>query len=107
MNYNNGMFFKRPSTLESSCDHGDNLGVSDPLDIKQLGPRKNRSKVISQIKDYVLLMLGAPVIRIELDDQQLAASVDLCLQIFEEYAPREFFQYYVFNTNPGQSIYKI
>ena len=108
MNYNNGMFFKRPSTLESSCcDIGDSLGISDPLDIKNLGPRKQRSKVISQIKDYVLLMLGAPVIRIELDEQQLAAAVDLCLQILEEYAPREYFQYYVFQTQPGQSIYKM
>lgn len=105
MQYNNGMFFKRPNTLESSCDSGGNLGVSDPLDVKLLGPRKQRSKVISQIKDYVLLMLGAPVIRIELDDQQLDAAVDLSLQIFEEYAPREYFQYYVFQTQPGKSVY--
>ena len=55
-------------------------------------------KVIEQIKDYVLLMLGAPVIQIELDQQQLDACVDLSLQVLEEYAPREYFQFYIFNT---------
>ena len=83
------------------------LGVSDPLDIKQLSPRPNRSKVRGQIKDYVLLMLGAPVVSIELDEQQVDAAVDLALQIFEDYAPREYFQYYVFNTIPGKSVYEL
>jgi hypothetical protein len=72
-----------------------------------LGSRKNRSKVIAQIKDYVLLMLGAPVISIELDQQQLDACVDLSLQVLEDYAPREYFQLYVFLTSPGKSIYKM
>lgn len=92
----------------NSCGgSGGSVGVADPLDIRQLGPRRNRSKVIGQIKDYVLAMLGAPVVVIELDDQQLDIAVDEALAIFEEYAPREYFEWFVFNTTPGQSVYKL
>ncbi len=103
------MYFNRQNNNSVKCNDSSNsnLGVSDPLDISLLGPRKNRSKVIAQIKDYVLLMLGAPVISIELDQQQLDACVDLSLQILEDYAPREYFQLYVFLTSPGKSIYKM
>ncbi len=109
MNTNNIMYFNRQNNNSVKCNDSSNsnLGVSDPLDISLLGPRKNRSKVIAQIKDYVLLMLGAPVISIELDQQQLDACVDLSLQILEDYAPREYFQLYVFLTSPGKSIYKM
>jgi hypothetical protein len=82
-----------------------NLGPTDAL--TPLAPRKNREKVRGQIKDYVLLMLGAPVINIELDEQQLDGAVDFSLQIIEDYAPREYFQWYVFSTVPGQTIYKM
>jgi len=109
MNTNNIMYFNRQNNNSVKCNDSSNsnLGVSDPLDISQLGSRKNRSKVIAQIKDYVLLMLGAPVISIELDQQQLDACVDLSLQVLEDYAPREYFQFYVFLTSPGKSIYKM
>ena len=70
-----------------------------------IGPRKNRGKVREQIKDEVLLLLGAPVIQIELDEQQLDAAVDMALRVIEDYAPRDFFNYYVFSTTPGQSVY--
>lgn len=104
----NTMYFKRPTAESQNCSTNNfNLGVSDPLDIGQLSPRTNRTKVKSQLRDYILLMLGAPVVTIELDDQQLDAAVDLSLQIYEDYAPREFFQYYVFNTIPGKSIYTL
>lgn len=86
---------------------GSELGLTDPVNIGKLGPRRNREKVRQQIKDYVLLMLGAPVISIELDEQQVDAAVDLALQVFEDYAPREYFQYYVFNTVPGKSVYEL
>lgn len=103
------MYFNRQNNNSVKCNDSSNsnLGVSDPLDISLLGSRKNRSKVIAQIKDYVLLMLGAPVISIELDQQQLDACVDLSLQVLEDYAPREYFQLYVFLTSPGKSIYKM
>lgn len=74
---------------------------------RKIGPRKHREKVRENIKDYVLLMLGAPVVKIELDDQQLDLAVDQSLKIFEEYAGREFFDYHVFTTISGKSVYKL
>lgn len=110
MTYSNTLYLQKPSSV-AACNNknaaGANLGVSDPLDLAKLGSRTNRSKVKSQLRDYVLLMLGAPVVTIELDEQQLDAAVDVALQIFEEWAPREYFRYYVFNTIPGQSIYEM
>jgi hypothetical protein len=106
---NNTLYFARPSSDSTTCTNKTNfnLGVSDPLDIGQLSPRPNRTKVKSQLRDYILLMLGAPVVTVELDDQQLDAAVDLSLQIYEEYAPREFFKYHVFPTIPGKSVYTL
>lgn len=110
---NNQIILPRPAYTQGggvcapSCGGSAGMGVADPLDIKQLGPRRNRSKVIGQIKDYVLAMLGAPTVVIELDDQQLDIAVDEALAVFEEYAPREYFEWFVFNTTPGQSVYKL
>ncbi len=108
------LFINRPTKASAAaacnsinCGGTANLGVSDPLNLRELSPRPNRGKVRGQIKDQVLLMLGAPVITIELDEQQLDAAVDLALQVFEDYAPREYFQYYVFNTIPGKSVYEM
>ena len=109
----NQIVLPRPSYTQgggvcaTGCGGGNGLGVADPLDIKQLGPRRDRSKVIDQIKDYVLAMLGAPEVVIELSDQQLDIAVDEALAVFEEYAPREYFEWFVFNTTPGQSVYKL
>jgi hypothetical protein len=71
----------------------------------KIGPRPNRGIVREQIKDAVLLMLGAPVMKIELDDQNLDGACDLALMVLEQYAGREYFTYYVFNTLPGKSVY--
>ena len=84
---------------------GGSLGPTDML--YNIGARRNREKVREQIKDYVLTMLGAPVLPLELDDQQLDNSIDFALQIFEDYAPSEYFQYYSFYTAPGQSVYEL
>jgi hypothetical protein len=63
-----------------------------------LSPRKYREKVREDLKDYVLLMLGAPVVKVELDQQQLDLAVDQSMKIFEDYAGREYFDYYTFFT---------
>jgi len=83
------------------------IGHADPLDKNQLGPRKKREKVREQLRDYILHMLGAPVISIELDEQNIDFCIDQSLMIIEHYAPRDFFQYYTFFTNPGVSVYKL
>jgi hypothetical protein len=104
----NTLFISRPSkdargnNCNTTC-----IGLTDPVDCKNIGKRRNREKVREQIKDYVLLMLGAPVVKVELDQQQLDAAVDLALQVFEDYAGREYYNYYVFNTTPGKSVYKM
>lgn len=74
---------------------------------RSLTPRKNREKVREDIRDYVLLMLGAPVVKIELDQQNLDLAVDQSLKIFEDYAGREYFDYYTFRSVPGKSVYKL
>jgi hypothetical protein len=73
----------------------------------QTGPRFKRERIRSEIADYVLLMLGAPSIEIELDKQQLSLAVNESLKIFEEWAPDHYFQYYSFVASAGQSVYKM
>ena len=106
---NNTLAVNRPSMTNmasmqcnSTCN---DLGPVDPLNKSQIGPRRQREKVREQIKDYCMLMLGAPVVKLELDMQNLDLAVDQAMKIFEDYAGREHFQYYVFNTVPGQSVY--
>ena len=105
--YSNTLLLRKPTTDVTNCGTNYNLGPTDPLDVSKLSSRPNRGKIRGQLKDYVLLMLGAPVVQIELDEQQLDLAVDHALQILEEWAPREFFRYYVFNTVPGKSIYEM
>ncbi len=103
------LFIARPfKDAQSGCAANCNeIGPTDCCDRNRLTPRRNRERVRGQIKDYVLLMLGAPVIKIELNEQQLDLAVDQSLKIFEDYAPREYFDYYTFNTIPGKSVYEL
>lgn len=84
-----------------------NLSAADPLNKNQLSPRKNRSKIKSQLREYILQMLGAPRIKLELDEQNIDFAVDQALMIFESYAPREYFSYHTFRTIPGKSVYEM
>ncbi|MEI8269908.1 MAG: hypothetical protein WCG45_00915 [bacterium] len=107
--YNNMMFMGRPTKeqySQFSCGQGcNNLGPTDPID--KIGSRKNRDKVKEQIRTYVLTMLGAPVLELELNEQQIDNATEFALQIFEDYAPMEYFQWWTFNTTPGQSVYTL
>lgn len=107
----NTLAFGRPSkdSLDNlSCiSCGSELGHADPLDKHQLGPRKKRERVREQVRDYILHMLGAPMVTIELDEQNIDFCIDQALMIVEKYAPRDYFQFYVFYTTPGQSVYKM
>lgn len=76
-------------------------------DSNLLSPRVKRGKVREQVKDFIMLSLGAPVVDLELDIQQLDLCVDYALQMFEYYAPREYFSYYTFRTVAGQSVYSL
>jgi hypothetical protein len=108
---NNTLAVNRPSMnnmastqCNSTCTE---LGHADPLNKSKLGPRRQREKVREQIKDYCLHMLGAPVVKLELDAQNLDFAVDQAMKVFEDYAGREYFQYHVFNSVPGQSVYQM
>jgi len=107
---NNTLVISRPSKDSVStiqCPSTCSLGPVDPLNKSQLGTRHQRDKVREQIKDYVLLMLGAPVLKIELDIQQLDLAIDQTLKVIEDYAGREYFSYYTFNATPGKSVYEM
>ena len=106
---NNTLAMGRPSKdnmasmlCSSSCSE---LGPLDPLNKNQMSSRKQREKVREQIKEYCLHMLGAPVVKLEFDEQNLDFAVDQAMKVFEDYAGREYFSYYVFNSVPGKSIY--
>jgi hypothetical protein len=83
------------------------LGHVDPLNKNKLGPRKQREKVRMQVREYILNMLGAPVVKLELDEQNIDFCIDQAMKVFEDYAGKEYFSYYVFNTTPGKSIYEM
>jgi len=108
---NNTLVIGRPSQdmmASMSCDSScSDLGPADPLIKKQLSPRKNREKVRGQIREYILHMLGAPTLPLELDEQNIDFCIDWALKIVEDYAPREYFTYYVFTTQAGKSIYEM
>jgi len=108
---NNTMVIGRPSKdsmaamqCPASCS---DLGHVDPLNKNQMSPRPNREKVVGQIREYILHMLGAPVIKLELDEQNITFCVNQALKIVEDYAPREYFNYYTFLTSPGKSVYEM
>lgn len=108
---NNTLAMGRPSKdnmasmlCSSSCSE---LGPLDPLNKNQMSSRKQREKVREQIKEYCLHMLGAPVVKLEFDEQNLDFAVDQAMKVFEDYAGREYFSYYVFNSVPGKSIYEM
>lgn len=110
-NSSNTLVIGRPSKdsvstaqCNSTCS---DLGPVDPLNKSKLGPRPNREKVRQQIREYILHMLGAPAIKLELDEQNIDFCVDQALKIVEDYAPREFFSYYVFIATPGKSVYEM
>lgn len=101
----NTLNIARPSQASlAACKAGCGDGISN---CDSTLVRRKRDKVKEKIADYVLLMLGAPRIKIELDEQNLDLAVDQSLQIFEDYAPREFFQYMIIRATPGKSVYEM
>lgn len=74
---------------------------------KGIGPRKKREAVREEIREYIYNMLGAPNIRLELNEQNIDFCINTALKIVEDYAPRDYFSYYTFNTTPGKSVYEL
>lgn len=101
------VFFTNSAAQNCSRGCSSSIGPLDPLNKAEMSPRKSRERIREQIKDAVMLNLGAPQIQLELDEQQLDLAVDQALMVFEDYCPQEYFQYYTFRTIPGQSVYKM
>lgn len=80
---------------------------SDCCLLGEIGPRPKREAVRESLRDYILHMLGAPRIRIELTEQNIDFCIDQALQHVEEYAPREYFDWYSFKTTAGVSVYEL
>jgi hypothetical protein len=72
-----------------------------------LSERPRREAAREEIADYVLLSLGAPMVRVELDRQQLTLCVDEAMKRFEEHASKADYDVYYFNTVPGVPRYKL
>lgn len=102
----NTIYLNRPTNnCNNNCNNNSNDSFIMPVCCGKVGKRPCREKVVQQIKDLVLLRLGAPVVKIELDDQQLDAAVEMALLEFEEFAGREYFTYYSFTAQAGKSVY--
>lgn len=93
-------------SVSSCADGSGSCGLFGPVD-RKIGKRKNREKVREQLKDYILLSLGAPSVKVEFNSQQLDMFVDVAMQEAEDYAGDEFYDYYVFSTVSGKSVYKM
>lgn len=97
----------------SSCNVANNGGGCNgeggtfDCNFTGISQRKNRGKVIEEIKDSVMLLLGAPTLDLELDQQQLDFCVNQTLRIMELYAPKSLARYYTFFTTPGKTIYEM
>lgn len=105
-NISNTLNIARPTKASAAaCKSGCSTGISNCPETGLI--RRNRDKIVQKIEDYVLLMLGAPRVKIELDEQNLDLAVAQSLQIFEDYAPREFFQYMIIRATPGKSVYEM
>ncbi len=86
--------------------NGNGCGTGTGCDPK-LGPRHNRGRIVNEIRDISLAMLGAPILDLEITDQQLEIAIDYVLKVMEYYAPREYFKYYTFLSTPGKSVYEM
>lgn len=72
-----------------------------------IGDRPKREAVREEIADYVLAMLGAPMVRIELDRQQLSIAVDEALKRYENGCGKSNYAYSHFTTIPGINRYEL
>jgi len=97
-----------PSTdqMQSMICNSSNT-ASAPCSRAGLSARPKREKVMEDCRDYILNMLGAPNIRLELDEQNITFCINQALKIVEDYAPADYFTYMTFLTTPGKSVYEM
>ncbi len=99
----------------SSKDYGYDLlnytpeGDIDPskLNKTKLSDGVEFSPFDELVKDYVLGMLGHPIVRVELTHYQLKASIDEAVTKLNYHAPLWTMQYAVFEASAGQNVYEL
>lgn len=66
-------------------------------------------KTLEQMRDYIKLMLGFPVMQVEVDDSQIDQNVEDSIEFFQKYNTGEgsYLSYLVFNLSAGQSEYSL
>tara|TARA_R110002020_G_scaffold204789_1_gene409101 strand:+ start:950 stop:1843 length:894 start_codon:yes stop_codon:yes gene_type:complete len=100
---------------KASSDYGDNLlnyapeGDIDPskLNKTKLSDGVEFSPYDEVIKDYVLGMLGHPIVRVELTHYQLKACIDEATTKLSYHAPLWTMQYASFDASVGQNVYEL
>jgi hypothetical protein len=80
---------------------------ADDLNKNKLSDTVEFTRFEETVKDYVLMMLGHPVVRVELAPSQLKAAVDQAVTKMYYHAPMWTTQMAVFATTPGVNIYKL
>jgi hypothetical protein len=85
---------------------------SEDIDLDSLGKLKQSdivefSEFEEQIRDYVLGMLGHPVVRVELTDFQLKSCIDEAITELDYHAPQFTKQVAAFETVGGYNLYSI
>ncbi len=112
---NNTLALGRPTTSgmnavscpSSACGGPNGNSATGGLSCAGVGPRHKREKVREEIRDYILNMLGAPQVQLELDEQNIDFCINWSLKIIEDYASNDYFSYYTFFTTPGKSVYEL
>lgn len=89
------------------CSGSISTGAVTDCDRPGIGPRPKREKLKEKLRDYIIFRLGGPTIMLELDEQVIDFSINQAMNIFEEYAPGDYFSYFTFLTSPGKSVYEM
>jgi hypothetical protein len=84
----------------------------DEIDVDNLNKTKQTDLVEftefeQQVRDYVLAILGHPVVRVELVDHQLKMCIDEAITELDYHAPHFTRQFAAFNTSAGTNVYEI
>ena len=86
----------------------ENFGVNlSTLNRNLLGEDIEFNDFERSLRDYALMQLGAPVVRVEMTNQQLKVCLDEAISILQYHAPQWMTQIMTFLCNPGQSRYDL
>ena len=102
----------RPLIIASDTDSrdvafGEENIITSSLNNTSLSEPVEFTKFEKSVNDYILLNLGAPVIRVELVPQQIKAIIDQSVTKFSYHAPSWTSHFYTFRTAAGRNLYEL